>query len=95
MTDWMTRAACKGMDPNLFHPSLNAAGKYRATSIISCSAYAVSVCKRCPVIDECFAFAIERDELLGVWGGTNEDERQAIRRRRRSRGTSWNTSVSA
>lgn len=42
---------------------------------------AKAVCKRCPVQPECLAYALERGEQWGVWGGTSEEERRSIKRR--------------
>jgi WhiB family redox-sensing transcriptional regulator len=39
---------------------------------------AKAVCAGCPVRSACLVFALERD-LEGVWGGTTEDERRALR----------------
>lgn len=44
---------------------------------------AKEVCAACPVIEECAEYAIEAQEEYGVWGGMNEKERNAFRRRRR------------
>jgi WhiB family redox-sensing transcriptional regulator len=38
-------------------------------------AYAKSICRRCPVEDDCLAHAIQQRELGGVWGGRTESER--------------------
>lgn len=38
---------------------------------------ALSICKGCPVIDECLEFAIAHKEQ-GVWGGTSYAERKRI-----------------
>ncbi|AEY90749.1 transcription factor WhiB [Streptomyces hygroscopicus subsp. jinggangensis 5008] len=32
-------------------------------------------------LDPCRVYAVERPELLGVWGGTTAREREALRRR--------------
>lgn len=40
---------------------------------------AKAVCARCPVADECLAFALDSARTSGIWGGTTE------RQRRRSR----------
>lgn len=44
-------------------------------------AEAVAVCRRCLVRDECVSLALEHHEQ-GVWGGTTDRERVAIRRAR-------------
>ena len=42
---------------------------------------AKAVCRRCPVIDSCLAWALESGQDAGVWGGLSEDERRALKRR--------------
>ena len=46
---------------------------------------AKAICKKCPVIEECLEFAVERKERFGIWGGKSERERRAIRRERRKK----------
>jgi hypothetical protein len=41
--------------------------------------YSKKICRGCPLIVECFDWAIHH-EAHGVWGGTTEFERRAIRR---------------
>ncbi|MFI1044224.1 WhiB family transcriptional regulator [Streptomyces griseoruber] len=36
---------------------------------------------RCPVREQCLDRAMNADQALGVWGGTTEAERRALRRR--------------
>jgi WhiB family redox-sensing transcriptional regulator len=38
-----------------------------------------AICASCTVRDECQATAIGEPELVGVWGGTTEKERKALR----------------
>ncbi len=38
------------------------------------------VCRGCMVRDERLAYALEDDELLGIWGGTTDRERRVMRR---------------
>lgn len=40
---------------------------------------AKAVCRECPLIKDCLAYALRYDES-GIWGGTNETERAKIRR---------------
>lgn len=44
--------------------------------------HAKAVCNDCPVVEQCLADAIANPWLLGIWGGTSESQRLAIRRRR-------------
>jgi len=50
------------------------------------SVEAFSICATCAVRSECLAFALERPQLLGLWGGMTEDDRRRIRRTRRRPG---------
>ena len=38
-----------------------------------------AVCQRCLVWEECLALALGDELLLGIWGGTSEAERRAMR----------------
>jgi WhiB family redox-sensing transcriptional regulator len=40
-------------------------------------AIAQGVCKRCPIVNECFANAINNREQYGVWGASVPNQRQA------------------
>lgn len=74
-TDWRTRAACIGSDPELWFPADNAA---RARSD-----HAKTICGGCPVRDACLTDAQTGDARYGIWGGYDEDERDTMRRRGR------------
>lgn len=71
MGDWVEQAACAGVDPDLFFPDRGAS-----------RAAARRVCAGCPVRAECLEYALEAGEKFGVWGGTSEKERRAMRRQR-------------
>ena len=77
---WRVRAACSGMDPDLFFPERG--------DVIGV-ARAKAVCASCPVTAECLQYALEAKEKQGVWGGLSGQERRAIRseQRRDTRGT--------
>lgn len=64
--EWHGDAACRDM-PDFFDGPVVAAKK---------------VCNGCPVVEECLADAMEHPWLQGVWGGTSERQRLAMRRRR-------------
>lgn len=46
---------------------------------------AKAVCARCQVRAECLRFAMETVQDHGVWGGTSEEERRALRLARNRR----------
>jgi WhiB family transcriptional regulator, redox-sensing transcriptional regulator len=76
--DWRDQALCRDEDPELFFP----VGTGLQAQLQAASAKAV--CRRCPVMTPCREWAFESGQDAGVWGGLDEDERRAMRRRRRS-----------
>lgn len=66
---WISQAACKGHDPELFYPDKG-----------GCHRKAKLLCQSCPVRQECLLHALANHEPCGVWGGKTPDERAAIRR---------------
>lgn len=73
--DWREFAACRDIDSDLFFPA-GETGPAAARV-----AGAKRICQGCDVIDECLAYAIETNQVAGVWGGYTEDERRPIRRK--------------
>ena len=70
---WHERAACHQ------HPESEAFfGDERSQKNI-----AITVCRTCPVVDECLQHALDERETEGVWGGTTPDQRKDLLRRRR------------
>ena len=76
---WRERASCASVDSDLFFP-VGATGP-----AVAQIAAAKAVCATCPVQPECLAFAIATNQEYGVWGGTSEEERRALRRAWRAR----------
>ena len=75
MADWRHSAACVGEDPELFFPIGNT-----GPAILQIHD-AKDVCLRCEVVTKCLQWALESGQDVGVWGGTSEDERRAMKRR--------------
>jgi WhiB family redox-sensing transcriptional regulator len=69
--EWISRGACKGMNPDLFFPE-------RGVDVRAAKA----VCARCDVADECAQYALDNTIRSGIWGGLSERERREIRSRR-------------
>jgi WhiB family redox-sensing transcriptional regulator len=69
---WWLSAACRGMDSSLFFSPDGENGLPRRAR----EEQARTVCRRCPVRDECAAFAFGTRQLYGTWGGLTEEERQ-------------------
>lgn len=64
---WMADAACAQVDPELWFPEKGGS-----------SAAAKRICQSCPVLQQCLGYAVEHFEL-GVWGGTSDKQRKAMR----------------
>ncbi|MHB1924413.1 MAG: WhiB family transcriptional regulator [Acidimicrobiales bacterium] len=69
---WRKRAACQGVDPDVFYP----VSEEDADT-------AKAVCAQCPVREACLEYALAYRERDGVWGGATERERRRIVRQRR------------
>lgn len=69
---WRKRAACQGVDPEVFYPVSE-----------EDSEDAKVICNQCPVREACLEYAITYRERDGVWGGATERERRRIVRQRR------------
>ncbi|HVC24324.1 MAG TPA: WhiB family transcriptional regulator [Acidimicrobiales bacterium] len=69
--DWTALARCRGMDVTRFFstdPEILADAKL--------------ICRECEVRLSCLDEALRDAGIRGVWGGTSEDDRRAVRRRR-------------
>lgn len=67
---WFDRAACEGLDPDLFFAE-------RGESLDA----AREICATCPVQAECLDYALRHRIIHGVWGGLSERQRRRLRRR--------------
>lgn len=71
--EWMQHGACRGVATTLFFPE-------RGVD----ASEAKKVCATCPVKDECLDYALRTCQKIGIWGGTSEFERRAMRKEVRS-----------
>lgn len=74
MTDWRHRAACRDTDPELHFP----VGSGGVTADQQAKE-ALTLCRRCPVVADCLAWAVETGQEYGIWGGTTEAQRRELR----------------
>lgn len=79
--NWRDLAECRDTPPQWFFPQPQMG---RGDAIDRSDPYenARPVCARCPVANDCLEWAIAHNEY-GYWGGMSENERQALKRRRR------------
>ena len=73
--DWRFGAACRVEDPELFFP----VGEAEPARLQALAAKAV--CAACSVNASCLAWALQTGQETGIWGGLDEVERRALRRR--------------
>lgn len=69
---WQRDAACRDADPELFFSNDETDREE-----------ALAMCGACPVRNECLEHALATREAYGIWGGTDEQERKRLLRRRR------------
>jgi WhiB family redox-sensing transcriptional regulator len=80
--NWRDDAACRDADPELFFPIGTTGSALRQIG------EAKRICRVCPAQTQCLAWALENGVTDGVWGGTTQDERRAIRSHPRRMSTS-------
>ncbi|MEU9836224.1 WhiB family transcriptional regulator [Streptosporangium sp. NPDC048047] len=69
---WSRRSLCLKEDPELFFPvSFEGPGRAQCEQ-------AKAVCGRCPVKRRCLDYALNTQQMDGIWGGTTPDERRAL-----------------
>lgn len=68
--NWRSQALCAQTDPELWFPEKG--GTVRDAKLI---------CKMCPVRERCLEFALEQNELYGIYGGLTVTERRRLRRK--------------
>jgi WhiB family transcriptional regulator, redox-sensing transcriptional regulator len=84
---WMRSAACLDCEPEVFFPP--------GPSALDHIAEAKDVCRACPVVSDCLRVAMADPTLLGVWGGTSEEERAGLRRQLRQHSLPRQASLSS
>ncbi|MEU9706213.1 WhiB family transcriptional regulator [Streptomyces sp. NPDC047981] len=71
-SDWMQDSLCSAA-PDLFFPVGTGARTNRQ------AAAAKALCRRCPVIEPCRAWALSTGPLHGIWGGMTRADRRQLR----------------
>jgi len=68
--EWVTRANCRGRDPEQFFVR----GAVAARQV-------VRICASCPVRQQCLEYALDNGIEHGIWGGLTERQRRVVARR--------------
>lgn len=66
-------AACRHADPDLFFPIGDTGAALHQID------EAKLICQSCPARTPCLAWALDHGVAAGIWGGTTDEERRAIR----------------
>ena len=79
--NWMARGACVDHpEPDLFFPTATQGRSSKSGTDRSEPARAAQrICAGCTVSNECLSFALEHEEIKGVWGGTTTGQRRQYR----------------
>ena len=72
LPDWFDDAACTALDLGWFFPEKGDRPDR-----------AVAVCRTCPIVDDCLAYAVGERIRYGVWGGTTPEQRRPLLRQPR------------
>jgi WhiB family redox-sensing transcriptional regulator len=78
---WPDRAACVGMDVQLFFAPDGEREQEREIR----QARAAAICARCPVRQQCLDYALRNSIRHGIWGGLTREGRARERRRQARR----------
>jgi WhiB family redox-sensing transcriptional regulator len=78
--DSLAEGICRQVDPDLFFPIGNQAGRPSAEQQLRW-AQAKAICRRCPVVDDCLTWALDTGDDVAVLGATTPAERRAMRRK--------------
>ncbi len=79
--DWFDQAECVGTAHEIFFPTIEERqGTVREAELIS---IAKDICRSCSVTAMCLGYALETNQVIGIWGGKTERERKRIRREER------------
>lgn len=65
---WMLDGLCAQVDPALWFPDTGGS-----------TTEAKRICMSCPVRAECLQYALDHDEIHGIWGATSNRERMAMK----------------
>ncbi len=69
--EWWAAAACQQAEPELFFPI--------STKDVWSRDLALQFCAACGVRSQCLRVALADPALVGIWGGTDETDRQLLR----------------
>lgn len=78
---WRYDAACRGIDTEIFYPPRDKDLYKQIADEARSYCLGDEDTPECPVRKECLWYAINGDELHGIWGGLSHRERNALVRK--------------
>ena len=82
MARWQHRAACRGTDPEIFHPRSSSERQTAPRNAVFSPNLALRICAGCVVRAACLEYAVTAPVHPGIWGGMTANERAVYRRAR-------------
>ena len=77
---WMDDAACRGDRSGNWFPDRAVDDGRRDQDLPADVVRALKVCSRCPVLEPCREYALDRNEKQGIWGGMTTGDRRRLKR---------------
>lgn len=74
---WMDKASCREIGTEVFYPETSTASTHEQQVDA-----AVSICRRCAVINECLEYALETRDSYAILGGRTPEQRSVMLRKR-------------
>lgn len=81
---WQHEAACRDHHTDTFYPTSERHDRYEMAWK---TRHALTICRQCPVTQQCLNVALTFDDPYGIWGATTPKDREALQRLRRRKQT--------
>ena len=78
---WREEARCAGSDTEMFFPPRDKTKYKDIAAEAKPHCFGANGKTPCPVLNECLWYAIDSDEVHGIWGGMSHRERNALVRK--------------
>ena len=76
--NWMDQGLCKEVGSDYFFYEDMERGPEKERRIEQ----ALAICSDCPVKKTCLKFALDTDQMYGIWGGTTQEQRAKMKKRK-------------
>lgn len=83
---WRENAKCRGMDTEMFYPPREKDTYKEIADKAKAICFGKDGKPECPVRKECLTYAVDTDNIYGIWGGMSNRERNALVRKAKRHG---------